>query len=319
MQGVGLGLTQASQFLGTAALQAMKDQADVDKLKLANQLAQDNMQVQADIDVGKQGQINQQALQQNSDFKQAQASKITDIQKGILQGIIAKNAQNPNGEDDAQGSGYSDYTTDTDKTMANYNQMDVTDQNNPSYQPTESQKADAYLQAASQVGAISPDTTATLGQKNEGLMYKSLWEQSKEQGRDDREASREKSRMDIMLAGLKSISNGNDNKTPSVILAAELIQKDEASRGNKITLSQANDLLHKSADEGNNYAMAYTKAQQESNNVGPNGEYKSVDDALAAGRASYVNSRMPVRSSTTPPPSKTPAPSKLHTLFPVIK
>lgn len=86
MQGVGLGLTQASQFLGTAALQAMKDQADVDKLKLANQLAQDNMQVQADIDVGKQGQINQVNAASAETTRQAKAARVADLANGIIGG-----------------------------------------------------------------------------------------------------------------------------------------------------------------------------------------------------------------------------------------
>jgi len=143
---------------------------------------------------------------------------------------------------------------------------------------------------------------------------------------DGRDAKNENDRiktenwMKVMLARMDKSSGDGSGKEPAAIQTARIIQEDEKARGNNISLAQAHDRMNKAADEGNNFAMNYLKVQSENGLIGSDKTktdadgnpvpaegklYATPDDALAAGRKQYVNTRISPKDDS-PPKATTP-------------
>jgi hypothetical protein len=138
---MGLGIIlSALSAGGNSMAQSIDEQQKAD---IAAKLTQQR----ADLEEQKAKSIsmfnNQQAVDTANQQRSAQAGRLAPTQDQI-QGIIASNAQGPNGG--------SDYTTDTDNTPAKFGEMDTADQTAAAYQPSQKQLVGLQIQNATAAG-----------------------------------------------------------------------------------------------------------------------------------------------------------------------
>ena len=98
----------------------------------------------------------------------------------------------------------------------------------------------------------------------------------------------------------KQKASGDDEDT-ATIKTAKVIQADEKTRGNEISIAQAIDLTKKASDAGNNYAIQFARVAADAGQVGKSKTYPTASDAIAAGREDFVAPR-------SNPKAQTPAP-----------
>jgi hypothetical protein len=96
---------------------------------------------------------------------------------------------------------------------------DLTDEERARFAPSDDEQIKARTKAAIQTGDISPEKAATILQKDDALLYRTLYEQMKEEGRNNRADARVQAQMDMadkrleyLLASLEKRGAGNPTK-----------------------------------------------------------------------------------------------------------
>lgn len=181
------GMGEQMANIGASRMKAdMDSEARVQESNLALQRAQALEQFK--MDVGDKMRANQ------SMRIGAEAGRIADADVGKKRGIIESNITD-------RESWTPEMQSAVDQSLAIDKSGIVND-------------AKTRTQAAINTGDIDPKSAATLTQKDDALLYKSLWEQSKEEGRNARsdariQASAEESdkRLAVMMAGIEARAN----------------------------------------------------------------------------------------------------------------
>lgn len=122
----------------------------------------------------------------------AQVGRIDAAQKGIVGGITAGNANKFYGDD------------------TNLTDADLSDEEKAAFAATPDQVRHTRTEAGIATGDIKPEVAATLDYKGEALLYKSLYEQGKEEGKDRRADARLESQEKIAADRNESAERRSD-------------------------------------------------------------------------------------------------------------
>lgn len=168
------------------------------------------------------------------------SGKIADVQVEKRRGIVQGNIADPTAWTPEQQAA-------VDQALAGDRQAIVADPK-------------TRTQAAIATGDIDPKTAATFGQKDDALLYKTLYEQAKEEGRDRRAdaaiESREKTaqarldsqnrnsdaRLDVMLKRIEKSGSGGGNPTKEALSFIDGARKEVASEAANLKALYAAEL-----------------------------------------------------------------------------
>lgn len=179
-------------------------------------------------------ELDRDARQQESDLALSRAKALEEFKVGL--GNAERAAQTARIDTAAQGiigSKLADKANKLYGDKSNLTVDDLADEEKQALALTDGEKAAARTQAAINTGDISPKDAATLGVKDDALLYKAMWEQSKEEGRNARSDARitaQQEASDKRLAYLFASLEARDKKKGSADTAKEALQFLEGSR-----------------------------------------------------------------------------------------
>lgn len=168
--------------------------------QMQSDLAMQRMQQQSQLDLQRAQAMDQFKVQLQNQQRQAMVDRVGQAKDGILQQAMAGNANKFYGDDQ------------------NLTADDLSDEEKAAFAPSARQQGDAYTQAAIQTGDIDPKDAANLGYKSDALMYKALYEQQREDGRNQRADDRLANQSDMMDRRLAAQAAQSDKRI-AVMLA----------------------------------------------------------------------------------------------------
>ena len=226
--------------LGGAGEQA----ASIGTTLMKSELDKDKFAYESDITLQRTKALeefkNTLAVNTSNQQRNAQVDRINAASPPILAGAVAGNANKYYGDD-------SSLTAD-----------DLSPEEQARFAATPHQAAEARTQAAISTGDIDPKTAASLDNKSEGMLYKSLYEGMKEEGRDNRADARVESSnrnadlraetsqrlSDNRLAALMSHMNkqGQQNPTKEALSFLSESRKEIAGKSAEVRSLQKQEL-----------------------------------------------------------------------------